>query len=267
MENQNKTRIAFGIVVFSLLIALIVGGALIALLQFALPNIDITTTTFISMFISTLLIGIPVIIYLKSNGFPLAENLRFNKISLRTLISIVILSIGLIILVDEFDRIIYAIFGQPDFLEELTEQLKFTTPLRGFLIIASTVFAAPLVEEMLFRGYLQKVLEESWQDITKAILVTSLFFALVHLNLYWVAQIYLLGLVLGWLAWRTNSIIPGIILHGINNGFSVALNNFGSVFDKHYNWHQHVMPVWIGVAIALVILGFTMLNRSLESSS
>ncbi len=219
------------------------------------------------MLISTLLICVPVIAYLRFIGLSIRKRLRINSISKYSLFSIIIISIGFIIIVDELDRIVYTLFGAPEYLQELVEQLQITSIRNGVFIVFTTVIAAPLVEEMLFRGYLQKVLEESWRDITKAILATSLFFALVHLNPYWIVQIYLLGMVLGYLAWRTNSIIPGIILHGLNNGFAVALNNVEDVFNRYYNWYEHVNPLWIFIAIVLIIFGFKMLNKDLENQS
>ena len=219
------------------------------------------------MLISTLLICVPVIVYLHFTGLSIRKRLRINSISKYSLFSIIFISIGFIVIIDELDRIVYILFGQPEFLQELIEQLQITSIRNGIIIVFTTAIAAPLVEEMLFRGYLQKVLEESWKDITKAILVTSLFFALVHLNPYWIVQIYLLGMVLGYLAWRTNSIIPGIILHGLNNGFAVALNNVEDVFNRYYNWYEHVNPLWVFIAIVLVILGFKILNKDLENQS
>ena len=219
------------------------------------------------MFVSTLMIALPVIVYLRINGLSIRRRLRINRISKNTLFSIIIISVGFIIIIDELDRIVYALFGSPDFLSELVEQLKITSVLNGVLIILTIIIVAPLVEEMLFRGFLQKVLEESWEDITKAILVTSLFFALVHLNPYWIVQIYLLGVLLGYLSWRTNSIIPGIILHGLNNGFAVALNNAEDVFNRYYNWHNHVNPIWVIFAIIIIFLGFKTLNKDLENQS
>ena len=267
MNQKTNIRIAFGIVLLSLLFALIIGAGLISILKVLLPNIESTKISLISMLTSTLLIGIPVIIYLRFNGLSVRKRLRLNRISINTLLSIIIISIGFIVIVDELDRIVYKFFGQPEFLQELVEQLRITSIRNGIFIVFTTVIAAPLVEEMLFRGYLQKVLEESWEDITKAILVTSLFFALVHFNPYWIVQIYLLGLVLGYLAWHTNSIIPGIILHGLNNAFAVALNNAEDVFNRYYNWYEHVNPLWIFIAIVLIILGFKMLNKDLENQS
>ena len=249
----------------SLLIAIIFGSGIVSILKLVLPNIDITNISLLSMLVSTLMMGLPVIIYLRINKLSIRQRLRINKISQDTLFSIVIISIGFIIVIDELDRIIYVLFGSPDFLGELVEQLKITSVYSGFLIILTTVIVAPVVEEFLFRGFLQKVLEESWEDITKAILVTSLFFALIHLNPYWIVQIYLLGMLLGYLSWRTNSIIPGIILHGLNNGFAVALNNVENVFNRYYNWHEHVNPLWVFIAIILIIFGFKMLNKDLEN--
>ena len=265
MDKNNNIRIAVGLVLLSLLIAIIFGSGIVSILKLVFQNIDITNISLLSMLISTLMIGLPVIIYLRINKLSIRQRLRINKISHNTLFSIIIISIGFIIIIDELDRIIYVLFGSPDFLGELVEQLKITSVYNGFLIILTTVIVAPVVEEILFRGFLQKVLEESWEDITKAILVTSLFFALIHLNPYWIVQIYLLGMLLGYLSWRTNSIIPGIILHGLNNGFAVALNNVENVFNRYYNWHEHVNPLWIFIAIILIIFGFKMLNKDLEN--
>lgn len=183
--------------IFSLFFAIIIGAGVVSLLKVLLPNLGSTNISLISMLVSTLFIGLPVIVYLRFNGLSIRKRLRINYISKNTLFAIILISIGFIVIIDELDRIVYTLFGQPEFLQELVEQLKITSIINGVFIIFTLIIAAPLIEEMLFRGYLQKVLEESWKDITKAILVASLFFALVHLNPYWIVQIYLLGLVLG----------------------------------------------------------------------
>ena len=264
MNQKNNIRIAFGIVLLSLLLAILVGAGLVALFTELLPNLNSSRISLLAMSISTITIGLPVIAYLRYKGLSISEHLRINKISSNTFVAIVLISIGFIIIIDELDRIVYTLFGAPEYLQDLVEQLKITSIYSGFIIIVTTAILAPIVEEMLFRGYLQKVLEDSWGDITKSILVTSLFFALIHLNPYWIVQIYILGMLLGYLSWRTNSILPGIILHGLNNGFAVALNNVENVFSRCYDWHEHVNPLWILIAIILIIFGFKMLNKDLE---
>lgn len=233
----------------------------------SLTTLNENQISLISLLVSTLFIGLPVVVYLKYRSISTIGALRLNKISIKTIIAVTILSIGFIIVIDELDRVVYVLFGEPEYLIELAEQLKISSLFSGLIIFATTILVAPFIEEILFRGYFQKVLEDSWQDVTKAILVTSLFFALVHLNPYWIVQIYLLGLVLSYLSWRTNSIWPGLILHGLNNGFAVALNNVQDIFNKYYNWHEHVNPIWIACAIIFIVLGFKFLNNDLENQS
>ena len=264
MENKNKIRIAFGIVILSMLVGLILGSGMMGLLSLS-SNADQPTLSITAMGISTLFMAVPVLFYLIKRQIPFKSALRLNGVSVKSLLSIILLSVGIIILIDEVDRLVYILFGQPEYLAELAEQLKITSLYSGIAIVVTTVLIAPIIEEMLFRGYFQKVLEDVWQDVTKAILVTGIFFAFVHLNPYWIVQIYLLGVVLGYLAWRTNSIIPSLILHGLNNGFAVALNNSPDIFNKYYNWHGQVNPIWIIVAIIFVMLGFRYLNHDLES--
>ena len=94
------------------------------------------------------------------------------------------------------------------------------------LVIATAVVAAPLVEELFFRrilqGWLEKVLPEA--DGGLAIVVSAAAFALAHQGqgLAFV-PLFPLGLVLGYIARQTGSIVPCILLHAFFNAVSVGL--------------------------------------------
>jgi membrane protease YdiL (CAAX protease family) len=103
-------------------------------------------------------------------------------------------------------------------------------PLSIGLVVFAAVVAAPVTEEFLFRRVLQGWLERSferegprWGGVT-AIVLSSLAFAAAHVGqgIAWV-PLFFFGLVVGYLAKQTGSIVPGIILHGLFNGFSVAM--------------------------------------------
>ena len=130
-----------------------------------------------------------------------------------------------------------------------------------FLFLAVVVMA-PIGEEVVFRGFLQKFLEEYWKDITRAVLVTSLFFAMIHFNPYWTIQIYLLGVILGFLSWRTNSIIPSIILHSMNNGIAFILTVVDESNLGIYLWNENVSPLFIAVAIYLIYSGLKNITQN-----
>jgi uncharacterized protein len=89
----------------------------------------------------------------------------------------------------------------------------------GFFAIA---VAAPLVEELLFRGLLQNALAR-YLPIWGAIILSSLAFALVHLQLYAIPGLMSLSIAFGYLYHRTGSLRTNIILHMANNAFALLL--------------------------------------------
>lgn len=106
----------------------------------------------------------------------------------------------------------------PDLTADMFLQMK-----NNLLGVVSIAFVAPVVEEMLFRGAIEGELLRRWHNPSKAIFLSALLFGLVHLNPAQMPYAFCLGLLLGWLYYRTKSIVPGIVLHLVNNGTSVIL--------------------------------------------
>jgi uncharacterized protein len=89
----------------------------------------------------------------------------------------------------------------------------------GFFAIA---VAAPLVEELLFRGLLQNALGK-YLPIWGAIILSSFLFSLVHLQPYAIPGLMSLGIAFGYLYHRTGSLRTNILLHMANNAFALTL--------------------------------------------
>ncbi|NOZ03674.1 MAG: CPBP family intramembrane metalloprotease [FCB group bacterium] len=255
---------AFGIVLVSILAAFAVGAGVARFGTAYLPEQNQLLLPYLSIFIGQSFMVVPLIVFLVYRKEPLFQRLRLQLVSSQTIIATVILSLGIVVISDEIDRLTNLIFPQPEYFIKLAEMLNTDSIGSALLLILAIVVIAPLGEEMLFRGFLQKFLEEYWKDITRAILVTSMFFALIHLNPYWVIQIYLLGMILGYLAWRTGSVIPSFILHGINNGLALILNSAPPTLDRLYTWNEHVSPLWLLFAIGFVFVGFKQLHKIVE---
>lgn len=93
-----------------------------------------------------------------------------------------------------------------------------------FGIMAVTI--APFFEELFFRGFIQPLLTRSL-GVIAGIVLTGLVFGSLHAPEYSFAWQYavavsLVGIVLGWLRVRSNSIIPCTVMHGAYNSVFVA---------------------------------------------
>lgn len=81
----------------------------------------------------------------------------------------------------------------------------------------------PIAEEMMFRGVLQTYLVKKWGTLC-GILVTSFWFAIIHIDLALFLPLFMIGLSLGIVRHRFHSLWASIILHSINNVVSVSLS-------------------------------------------
>ena len=92
-----------------------------------------------------------------------------------------------------------------------------------------------------------------WSPWT-AILVTSVLFALFHIMPHGIAVAFPLGVWLGWLAWKTDSVWPGIVCHAFVNG-SWNAYQIGARLDLF----PEDLPLPVLVAIGLVaVTGFAL---------
>ncbi|MDX2084610.1 MAG: CPBP family intramembrane glutamic endopeptidase [Candidatus Melainabacteria bacterium] len=89
-----------------------------------------------------------------------------------------------------------------------------------WVVALLAVFSAPLLEELIFRGFLQPLLFRSL-GLWGALAGTPLLFMLVHVNYQWGSlpqlTVLSLGILLSWARHRTQSIAPGVLAHAFNN--------------------------------------------------
>ncbi|MFM7087618.1 MAG: lysostaphin resistance A-like protein [Cyanobium sp.] len=83
----------------------------------------------------------------------------------------------------------------------------------------TAVVLAPLFEELLFRGVLLPVLARRW-GAAVAVLASALIFALAHLSLSELAPLFVLGVGLGWLRWRSGRLGASVLMHALWNALT-----------------------------------------------
>jgi uncharacterized protein len=88
-----------------------------------------------------------------------------------------------------------------------------------WLLVIALVVAAPLTEEVVFRGFMYRGLAASRLGEAGAILIPSAIWAALHIQyeVFFLFQIFLLGVVFGVLRWKSGSTWLTILLHAIVN--------------------------------------------------
>ncbi len=100
-----------------------------------------------------------------------------------------------------------------------------TTTFAGFVAGFFCICVMPaVVEESIFRGVILRSFSQ--KDMWKGIVVSSALFSLMHGSAQQTAYQFVVGAILGLVAVKTNSIIPSILLHMLNNTVSLILMFF-----------------------------------------
>lgn len=102
-------------------------------------------------------------------------------------------------------------------------QAASTLDAAGLIPFLAIALAAPLAEEVVFRGLIQSRLARALPGWA-AVLLSSLAFGLCHGQVVWMGYAFVLGMVLGIMAWRTGSILPSILTHILFNTISQVLS-------------------------------------------
>ncbi len=135
------------------------------------------------------------------------------------------------------------------------------------LLIWITMAIVPaLSEEVFFRGFAMRCLL-STDKPGIAILLSAVLFGLFHVLAGSILAVErflpttALGGLLGWLAWRSNSLLPGILVHACHNGLLFTVARYESLL-KEWGWgieDQRNLPIaWIitGIVVFLMGLGY-----------
>lgn len=133
-----------------------------------------------------------------------------------------------------------------EYFNRLMEQLT-DDPV---VMIITAVIMAPIFEEIIFRGIIQKGLMNNGVEPWKSIVIASVIFGLVHGNPWQFVGAVLLGCVLGLVYYKTKSLLLPMLLHGFNNLCSTLL----VTYTKNESFAQAFkVPEWTILIIGLVL--------------
>ncbi len=118
------------------------------------------------------------------------------------------------------------VLGKPLDRQLVSLFLKSETLLQLLGTVLIVGIAIPFYEEVFFRGFLYDALENRW-SAKVALIVSSIFFALVHGLTFFVPLLFL-SFILGALKMKQGNLRMCFLLHAANNSFSVLVGYFTS---------------------------------------
>ena len=149
-----------------------------------------------------------------------------------------------------------------DRTEALEEAKAQFASIPFWMIFVTSALVPALAEEFFFRGYVLSAFRNRIAPL-RAVLYSALIFGLFHvingsvLSLERFFPTTLLGLALGFVAIRTHSLWPGVLLHAIHNGLLFWLTRFSEkeLSEWFGSTNQHFPPIWILASLASVACG------------
>jgi membrane protease YdiL (CAAX protease family) len=177
---------------------------------------------------------------LDSNNFGAMGGLKIGVI-------VSVATIAAAFVADAFNLIMPAV---PEWFEKIMEQMM-NGPVWVTLISVS-VFA-PLFEEWLCRGLVLRGLLQKTNPAA-AIIVSAIFFAVLHMNPWQALPAFLLGLLFGYVYYRTGSLRLTMLMHCVNNTMAVIFSKIPALADAE--GFYEVLSTWAYVGIIISCIAF-----------
>ncbi|MFI3268191.1 MAG: type II CAAX endopeptidase family protein [Rikenellaceae bacterium] len=137
--------------------------------------------------------------------------------------------------------------------------------------LLSCVIAAPVLEELLFRGIIQSDLEHKYGGIS-SIIITSLVFSIIHINPAQVIAVFFTSVLISTIYYKTKSLWCCIIIHSFNNTAAYLLfklykdkSDYAKPYIDFFENHTTYYIIY-SIAVLIVILTIVTLFATKKST-
>ncbi len=193
--------------------------------------------------------GISGILITKMNSLRLDDVIKIKKVNVADTIKFTFASMGFVYVFNlllSLMNLNLSLFG----FENESVDFGAVTGLWGNVIyFVAVAIVPPIIEEFLFRGAILGSLRQKHGDAL-AVIISAVLFGLMHGNFIQTPVTFLTGLVLGYLTVKTDSMIPAIILHFVNNAWAVIYDILSNSISEDI-----MLMVESGIAFGLIAVG------------
>lgn len=188
-----------------------------------------------------------IVILLKWFSNKTDEQKTKNHLEPRKFIYTALIIIAFRMIFDNSLTLLISDIPMPDFINDAFEELA-VSPI---ILILSVAVVAPIYEEIVFRGILLKGMVKKINP-AMALIISALFFALVHMNIPQGINAFLLGIVIGAIYLNTGSIYLSIFAHFVNNILAITISSLFMTIVGKYSMGVHGIFLIIGVMLLVI---------------
>lgn len=127
-----------------------------------------------------------------------------------------------------------------------------------------------LFEEVMFRGYIQRAFEKSW-GVIAAIIVSGFVFGAYHIQPSNLIPLSMLGIIFAYVTYISNSLIPAMVAHLLNNGGQVIYGSMNKEFlEAEMTTKLEISPLLIVASLILsagLIYLLSKMNKPKQTTS
>ncbi len=165
---------------------------------------------------------IPGLFYLKLSKNHISDCIKTKFVKPSLFIPFLFLGMAVSMVANASTEIVaynFSLFGLENNLDMSSSS---SSLICNILYVIATAITPAFAEEFAFRGILLGVLRKYGDSF--AIIVSAIMFGAMHGNIIQIPFAFMLGLIFGYITCKTNSVIPAITIHFINNFYAVLLD-------------------------------------------
>lgn len=198
--------------------------------------------------------------FLSVGGYSFRHMVRYPKrLGLNFWILVATASVFLFVVISDVTGYVNQLVPRPKWQQDILLELLVakTWPEYLFRIFGGSVLVG-FCEEFAFRGFLQRVLSEKLGGM-KGFILAAFLFALMHLDPWNFAAVFLLGLFLGYLVYLTGNLWVAVLVHFLSNGIAFSVGFFSSEAGADFGY---TFPPYITLLFTfLFIVSLNLIRR------
>ncbi|MBE6823844.1 MAG: CPBP family intramembrane metalloprotease [Ruminococcaceae bacterium] len=214
---------------------------------------DSTFVLILSGFVSLVCFFFVSLLFCLMTKADLGKVLPLQKTNIKMLYLICTFGLGICMVSNYVSELLLSIFEMFGIDASINMEFKCEGVLDIVLYYITVAVIPALVEEFAFRGVVLNTFRKHSDKL--AVLVSGITFGLMHGNFTQIPFATVVGLVLGYIAVKTNSLVPGIIIHFLNNALSVTM----TLISEHTALSDFTINI-LNVALTLIVCALGLIS-------